>query len=825
MVRSKWLGPVLLVLAVTGLARSQVLPPASPKEHTMTVQETDKPPLKCRLLKSWHLADGAKAYLVQAVATGEMLTVVPPVAAPGEPAKTVAMRIYHWGAEGKSPPGAPLAPADATVLGTPAPPSALASAAPHAKPAAGTAVAQHAAPDGPPVTAEKQWPPAYAPADQTPIQMGGLDTKKADAALKPAAPGMPVEIHGDGPKKVVAGAAAVGRIGNPPYMGGSKSAVTEVLRDGDKPSVQGADGKNPASTVVRVSPTNISPVIEPATPLPTNQAPAADKKVTPAPNVNDGKTTVAQVPPVKPTTPTAPAPAPKVENGKTTVAQAPPPIVPPVPAPSSPYHSTDPKVTPTAPAPAPKVENGKTAVAQAPPPAPFIPPVPPVVTPPAPAVSKNAEPAKPSDWRQSWGRVEPLPPVVKTETPKKSDVAGKTDPPHADATKGDPLLQPDHYTKVPPVVTTTKPQPAADAAKPVQAADKAKPVQVVKNTSEPDAGPVKPPFMMVPEPPKIDKAPTPLAKPADLKLKPAPDLTKADKTPTPPAKPVDVQPDPPLGMGSVAAAEMADPPVVLPPGQKPPAASAPAGNVWDGGNAFSPPQQLPATPNPGSPALPPANYAQGRPVPQPLPAPPPPPPDVPQIPMDRGVPGGLANAFTKTGSTRPMPPDFGQPNVGTNAFSAPAQQMAMPQTPMNPNAGANLMAMADRRPAQATTDMASGQGGSTPQMLAVLRDSLYPSQREWAVDGLASQPGAPSQPQIVQALLSAAKDDPAPTVRAASVRALAQLQLNTVPVATVVQGLKNDPDPRVRREAEMALPVLSGQPLPLDPSVRPVSGH
>jgi hypothetical protein len=201
--------------------------------------------------------------------------------------------------------------------------------------------------------------------------------------------------------------------------------------------------------------------------------------------------------------------------------------------------------------------------------------------------------------------------------------------------------------------------------------------------------------------------------------------------------------------------------------------------------------------------------------------------------MDRAVPSSMANAFTSAGSTRPIPADFGKPEQSGNAFSAPypnmaAPQMAVQQAPANPNHGSNMLAMNDRRQPELPSlmDQSSKQATSVPQLLAVLKDSLYPSQREWAADSLASQRGSQAQPQVVQGLLAAAKDDPAATVRASCVRAIAQLQINTVPAVTIVQSLQRDPDPRVRREVEQALPVLTGgQPLRLDPAVRPVSGH
>jgi HEAT repeat protein len=92
----------------------------------------------------------------------------------------------------------------------------------------------------------------------------------------------------------------------------------------------------------------------------------------------------------------------------------------------------------------------------------------------------------------------------------------------------------------------------------------------------------------------------------------------------------------------------------------------------------------------------------------------------------------------------------------------------------------------------------------TPQMVALLRTSLYPSQREYAADCLSRQ-DCRNQPQVVQALVSAAKDDLAPAVRAGCVRALARLHVNTPTVVAALKAMQADPDGRVRQEVELAL--------------------
>jgi hypothetical protein len=94
------------------------------------------------------------------------------------------------------------------------------------------------------------------------------------------------------------------------------------------------------------------------------------------------------------------------------------------------------------------------------------------------------------------------------------------------------------------------------------------------------------------------------------------------------------------------------------------------------------------------------------------------------------------------------------------------------------------------------------------QMEVTLRDSLYPSQREWAAESMAAVDWR-THPQVVQALTTAAKEDPAPTVRASCIRCLASMKVGTQPVIVVVRGLKNDSDQRVRQEAERASSILA----------------
>jgi hypothetical protein len=162
MVRSIWLRTVAALLASTGLVCAQQsaappMAPAHPGEKIISVQEMDRPALKCRIIRMWHTADGALAYQVQALDTGELLTVVesaPLPQQPGSRVRAVATRIYHWGRTGQPPAGTPMPPPDdvADIVDPSGPPIMPTRASdpgtPWPQPSAGPAM--------------RAWPPAYA---------------------------------------------------------------------------------------------------------------------------------------------------------------------------------------------------------------------------------------------------------------------------------------------------------------------------------------------------------------------------------------------------------------------------------------------------------------------------------------------------------------------------------------------------------------------------------------------------------------------------------------------------------------------------------------
>ena len=155
-------GAVVMMLALVGPAWSQAAAPTSSSgERLMTVHENGKG-LRCRLICNWRMPDGVKAYQVQVVDTGEMMTIVEdgPATVINEPllygkVKSMPMRIYHWGASRVPPPGVPTKPA---LANSPAPASPSPASASPAKLAPASPARANLAPVAPgpivPVSAE-----------------------------------------------------------------------------------------------------------------------------------------------------------------------------------------------------------------------------------------------------------------------------------------------------------------------------------------------------------------------------------------------------------------------------------------------------------------------------------------------------------------------------------------------------------------------------------------------------------------------------------------------------------------------------------------------
>jgi hypothetical protein len=224
----------------------------------------------------------------------------------------------------------------------------------------------------------------------------------------------------------------------------------------------------------------------------------------------------------------------------------------------------------------------------------------------------------------------------------------------------------------------------------------------------------------------------------------------------------------------------------------------------------------------------------------------PPPHPAPNLPPN--VNAAMVNAFT-SGSGNAMP--AGYENMAANAFPGPAPMMTDPMpmgypmamgpygpmptggyAPMGgygqmgaygPMGGYGSMPQMPCMPAAAAMPAAAGAypaampvaSAGSPMvdphvgqyLIQTLREALYPSQREFAAEALASMDWR-THPQVFDSLLTAAREDPAPTVRTTCVRCLAGMNLNSTLMAMTLQALKNDGDPRVRNEVEQALAKL-----------------
>ena len=180
---------------------------------------------------------------------------------------------------------------------------------------------------------------------------------------------------------------------------------------------------------------------------------------------------------------------------------------------------------------------------------------------------------------------------------------------------------------------------------------------------------------------------------------------------------------------------------------------------------------------------------------------------------------GMANAFTSVPNQRPIPSDVASTVVMQNAFNPampkegdmPAQGFS-PQG-INPN---NAMAQSMASGQMPANMMAYIQPETTVlpadtflmENVVMLKNANQPSQREYAADQLSKIRGV-SMNLAVQALATAVKEDPAPLVRAACIRSLTRMKINTIEVLEVINEKKTDLDPRVRMEADQAIIQLT----------------
>jgi hypothetical protein len=197
------------------------------------------------------------------------------------------------------------------------------------------------------------------------------------------------------------------------------------------------------------------------------------------------------------------------------------------------------------------------------------------------------------------------------------------------------------------------------------------------------------------------------------------------------------------------------------------------------------------------------------------------------MPMDpMPMAGGYGMMPMPMGGCGMMPPMM--PPMPMVPPPAMARAMPMPAYPAGPGMMQGPPAMtvgcwAPAAPVQPYQQPRSADPHTAQQLIQTLREALYPSQREWAVETLATMDWR-THPQIFDALLNAAREDPAPTVRSCSVRCLAGMNVGSTILAMTLQSLKNDADPRVRYEVEQALAKMPQPAVRSTPGVIPAGG-
>jgi hypothetical protein len=181
------------------------------------------------------------------------------------------------------------------------------------------------------------------------------------------------------------------------------------------------------------------------------------------------------------------------------------------------------------------------------------------------------------------------------------------------------------------------------------------------------------------------------------------------------------------------------------------------------------------------------------------------------------VPPGMMLPGRVPGSFTPVPPN-GAGLMAANPGLAPVrvtpEQMAqVAPIPVTTPAHASAVIQTSANLALPGATLVPSETVSLPEVVALLNDSLYPSQREWAADRLARFDWR-VHPQIVECLLLGVRTDPAPMVRIACIHSLGALHAGTTYVVQTLQEVvTNDRDPRVRQEAEQTIAAfMAGTP-------------
>jgi hypothetical protein len=789
------LAMMLTGAGVAGLAWSQAptraVRPHTQTERIMTVHEGGRG-IRCRVLQSWRLPSGALAHQLQALETAEMITIVedgPATMVPSEQGQVRAlpMRIYHWGLQATRPPaGSPEPP----MLTDPTPKSAVATPMPRqaVQPVAARAPTPKAVAPATPAAATTTPAPSKSGAS---AGAGGERTLISDNCWSPpktaqapvitnATNPTPPLIASPGERLVlISQETRPGEVVAQPPAGETVIISEQPVRDRapglfNKPApLHVVEGDDPARIYNIPAPKTVS--------VPS----AGSTSVTPTFSERIRNTFTKQPSPVKSAGPVRPADVKPVELPttlpKTEVKQ-------------SQAKLPDVKLPevklPAANLPAAKLPF-TTATASAPTkPAPLsIPAANPVATPPTPSKADTAKPSTQTaksdamDWRKMWGKQEGVleqPGLSTVEKEKVRPDLQKGLPPvsQSERKSADILLNPEKFI---PNNERTNPQV---------------PASIIAN---------------IPSPlnqPKTAAAKLPLPVPQQL---PTPAMLPA---PTTQHKLVSGPTPMPLGVQSVLAAKSGAPgPVMYIP--------VPVATVPEPIRAPVPPEpQVPEPPNP-------THYVNAFTPPQPPPG---------QQQMAPGMPGHMAMQRHPMMPSFPMHPGYmTQPPMHPGymmqpPYAPPQTAQLIPMMPGNapmtvsypanyngpqaPNPFAQQRAQLAVQPVSynqamdrrsvAVVQAAAQETSTLAQLVMVLQTSPYPAQREWAATNMSTFDWR-VHPELTQVLIQAARQDSAPTVRAAAVYSLSRLNAQTEPVLSTLQSLRGDADPRVRQEVEQAL--------------------
>ncbi|MBI1831611.1 MAG: HEAT repeat domain-containing protein [Planctomycetes bacterium] len=173
-------------------------------------------------------------------------------------------------------------------------------------------------------------------------------------------------------------------------------------------------------------------------------------------------------------------------------------------------------------------------------------------------------------------------------------------------------------------------------------------------------------------------------------------------------------------------------------------------------------------------------------------------PYMPQHPMmAQAMPssGPMANASRYYMGPLPPNPFAAQPMMQTGFMPTMPMHTMMPYPAMIQPVG--------YQPPMAPVQQQS-MTHQVDQIVKAMRESPYPSQREWSAHSLTSFDWR-AHPQVVPALIQSASQDPAPKVRAGCINCLARMNASVEPVVGLLHAMRHDIDASVRQEAEQAL--------------------